>query len=280
MSIIVDGNQKADVQCSTSAGNFSLRLQRRWSPNGYDRALELFDRGFFDNSHFFRVVPGFLVQFGISYTQDQELNRFANALIPDDPQLEPRIKFDEGVVSFAGSGPNSRTSNLFIAYGAIPSLGTQLWETPIGTVVEGIETIRNLNHEYGDMPPWGNGPEQHKIRQGGISYIEEKFPHLDQFIECKVVKIQDGMGNNEMPKSGNLNEEKGIQKIDLPKHVRKKRMTATGVGHERLEESQESDHKHLSTDHVAIPITAAFTFFCVLMYVMKKGKRKVTAKSK
>ena len=68
--------------------------------------MELFERGWYDGSHFFRVVPDFLVQFGISYTDDEELSQFADKTFPDDPQLEPRIPFDEGVISFAGSGPN------------------------------------------------------------------------------------------------------------------------------------------------------------------------------
>mmetsp|Transcript_14035 Transcript_14035/g.41105 ORF Transcript_14035/g.41105 Transcript_14035/m.41105 type:complete len:268 (-) Transcript_14035:247-1050(-) len=90
------------VQCGSSAGPFTMRLERDWSPNGYARAIHLFQRGFFDNSHFFRVLPGFLVQFGISYTNSQDLRDTAIAIIPDDPQLDPPIPFEEGTVSFAG----------------------------------------------------------------------------------------------------------------------------------------------------------------------------------
>jgi hypothetical protein len=88
-----------------------------------------------------------------------------------------------------GSGPNSRTSQLFISYmkeGG--SLGTQLWETPIGRVVEGFETVvQQFYSGYGDMPPWGKGPVQQNIHgPDGLSYITDNFPLLDHFLECQV----------------------------------------------------------------------------------------------
>jgi cyclophilin family peptidyl-prolyl cis-trans isomerase len=98
-----------------------MRLIRKWSPLGYDRAVALFQRHFYDHSHFFRTVHGFLVQFGISYTTDEDLQHFASIPIQDDPHLDPPIPFEEGTVSYAGSGPNSRDSQLFIAYDAIDS---------------------------------------------------------------------------------------------------------------------------------------------------------------
>ena len=96
-----------------------------WAPIGYDRAVELFERKFFDGSHFFRTVPKFLVQFGISYSKDEELQKFARQTIPDDPPKG--IRFQRGTISFAGSGDNSRTSQLFISYGASTSLGKAKW---------------------------------------------------------------------------------------------------------------------------------------------------------
>lgn len=62
--VIVDG-KITDISCETTAGDFTMRLRRNWSPNGFDRVIELVKRGFFDRTHFFRVVPGFLVQFGM-----------------------------------------------------------------------------------------------------------------------------------------------------------------------------------------------------------------------
>jgi hypothetical protein len=98
-----------------------------------------------------------------------------------------------------GSGPNSRTSQLFISLrkdgGAF---GTQLWETPVGKVVNGFDTVvQHFYSDYGDMPPWGKGPIQHKIHgPEGLSYISENFPLLDSFIECEVVRQPPGDGSN------------------------------------------------------------------------------------
>jgi len=132
----------------------------------------------------------------MTYSKDPGLLRFANTPIPDDPQLDPRIPFVEGVISYAGSGPNSRTSQIFIAYGTVSTLGQSPWETPIGIVTEGMSnTIQKLYAEYGDMPPWGKGPVQQKIRNQGRVYIEKEFPLLDHFLECTVDK-NDGTVEN------------------------------------------------------------------------------------
>mmetsp|Transcript_145 Transcript_145/g.196 ORF Transcript_145/g.196 Transcript_145/m.196 type:complete len:256 (+) Transcript_145:74-841(+) len=172
----------AIVKCGTSTGPIVMQLHRKWSPKGYDRAVELFRRGFYDNTHFFRVVPKFLVQFGITYSTSQSLKKFANNPIPDDPKLG--IEFHEGTISYAGGGDNSRTSQLFISYGDSKSLGTQKWETPIGEIVEGMENVRKF-YSYGDMPPWGKGPVQGKIHSGR-SYIDDNFPKTDHFMKCTV----------------------------------------------------------------------------------------------
>jgi cyclophilin family peptidyl-prolyl cis-trans isomerase len=93
-------------------------------------------------------VPKFLVQFGISYSKDKELQKFAHTSIPDDPPQGR--KFQKGTISYAGSGENSRTSQIFISYGSAPSLGNEKWETPVGEVIEGMENIEAL-YSYGDM---------------------------------------------------------------------------------------------------------------------------------
>lgn len=96
----------ARVECETTAGTIILEMHREWSPAGYDRAVDLFARHFYDHSHFFRTVPNFLVQFGISYTKDESLQRLATTSIPDDPQLDPPIPFGEGTISYAGASAN------------------------------------------------------------------------------------------------------------------------------------------------------------------------------
>jgi hypothetical protein len=96
------------------------------------------------------------------------------------------------MISFAGSGPNSRTSQLFIAYDGAGNLGQSPWETPFGEVIEGMDNVRKL-YSYGDMPPWGKGPEQGPIRNRGSKYIEENFPLLDKFETCTVSKMNQSL---------------------------------------------------------------------------------------
>jgi len=178
-------HEEALVTCGTTKGDFTLHLHRDWSPNGYDRTIELFEAGFFDNSHFFRVVPKFLVQFGITYNAD--LKHLGNRQIQDDPKPDPPIPFEPGTLSFAGSGDNSRTSQLFISYGSAQSLGREKWETPVGKVVKGMANVEQF-YSYGDMPPWGKGPVQGKIHSGE-AYINDNFPLTDRFTTCRVERF-------------------------------------------------------------------------------------------
>ena len=210
----------ATVHCDTTSGPFEFHLYRRWSPNGVDRAIELFEQHFYDNSHFFRVVHGFLVQFGLSYTTDRALHQLGDSTIRDDPQLVPPIKFEEGIISYAGGGPNSRNSQLFIAYGPVPSLGRELWETPIGKVVKGMENVRKFYDGYGDMPPWGKGPVQQKIRNRGASYMEEEFPLMDRFLECKIEKKDDK--KEEYPQHIRSREDNAVVKEKIITNIRSK----------------------------------------------------------
>jgi cyclophilin family peptidyl-prolyl cis-trans isomerase len=212
--------QHALVECTTTAGPISLHLHRSWAPSGYDRATSLFERGYYDHSHFFRVVPHFLVQFGISYTSDSELKRLADTTIPDDLKRNDLMPFREGMVSFAGSGPNSRTSQLFIAYDHAGGLGNSPWETPFGEVTpETIENARKLYSGYGDMPPWGKGPEQGPIRNRGESYITENFPLLDNFVTCNVKRMEDSLlsssaGEEELEEVADENAETSEEEIN------------------------------------------------------------------
>ena len=121
-----------------------------------------------------------------------------------------------------GSGKNSRTSHLFISYGSSESLGTQPWETPVGYVSSGMDTIHSLNHDYGDMPPWGHGPEQHKIRQGGRKYVEENFPALDEFLKC-TVKVNNAVEElgEEVSANQELEDVEEVHYIDPAEQVTK-----------------------------------------------------------
>lgn len=102
-----------------------------WAPLGARRFLRLVHAGFFNNIPLFRVVPGFLVQFGISLDPDMN-SRFAEQL-KDDPPLG--ISFRKGLMAFAGYGVNSRSTQVFIGYEGAAGLGNAPWETPFAEVL-------------------------------------------------------------------------------------------------------------------------------------------------
>lgn len=107
------------------------------------------------------------------------------------------------VCFFIGSGPDSRTSQLFISLSESGgNFGVEKWETPIGKVLYGIEHVKHFYSQYGDMPPWGHGPLQGKIHEYGEAYIEEEFPKLDRFLECHVLRHQPGDERRESLRHG------------------------------------------------------------------------------
>jgi peptidyl-prolyl cis-trans isomerase A (cyclophilin A) len=160
----------ATVQCKTTKGEFTLHLFRSWSPNGYDRFLQLVDHEYFTDIGFFRVITNFIVQFGISTKSDQLQWADNLGTIPDDPSILPN-NFCEGCISFAGGGKNSRGYQVFIATKESNWLGRDPWETPFGLVTDGLENIRNFYAGYGDHKPNGNAPDQGMIRDGGQDYL-------------------------------------------------------------------------------------------------------------
>jgi cyclophilin family peptidyl-prolyl cis-trans isomerase len=151
-----------------------------------------------------QVIPNFLVQFGISYNpdlQDQET-------ILDEPQLNPRIPFEMGTIAFAGSGENSRDTHLFIALdpSGDPQWGKEdPWETPVGRVVEGLETVVQHFYSYGDD---ADLPEQGRIYEGP-EYIEKDFPLTDKFETCTVERYHSQYGEHKVTKEeGNAAQQK------------------------------------------------------------------------
>jgi cyclophilin family peptidyl-prolyl cis-trans isomerase len=134
----------------------------------------LVEKEWFENSPFFRSVEGFLMQFGISPFEKRRRYWEKKGPILDDPKIGQKVK--KYTVAYAGGGKDSRTTQLWIALNpgepgfASGGLGQQPWETPIGEVIEGTKTIDALYKGYGDMPPWGKGPDPGKIQVSIVSY--------------------------------------------------------------------------------------------------------------
>mmetsp|Transcript_16276 Transcript_16276/g.33494 ORF Transcript_16276/g.33494 Transcript_16276/m.33494 type:complete len:266 (+) Transcript_16276:123-920(+) len=173
--------------CLTTKGDFSVKFIRSWAPLGYDRIRDLFEDDFFEGMYMYRVVPKFLVQFGVPTIQaiDQEvLDKYKGNTIKDDPMhLHP---FEKGTISYAGSGPNSRVSDLFISYSNNGGLGNSPWEVPVGYVTEGMEVVESF-HSYGDLSVFNpKGPDQNKLRNQGETYVKDNFPLMDHIISCSI----------------------------------------------------------------------------------------------
>ena len=164
------------IDFDTSRGPFVVEVHTDWAPYGATRLYELAKNGFYDGDRFFRVVRGFVAQFGIS--GDPAVNRdWANASIPDDPRTQHN---ERGTVSFAKSrAPNSRSTQLFINLrDNSASLDAQSF-APVGKVVSGMEVVDDLYAGYGDMAPMGTGPDATQIQMQGNDYLSRNFPHLD-----------------------------------------------------------------------------------------------------
>ena len=135
--------------------------------------------GFFDDVRFYRVVPGFIVQFGKHGTVAVN-DAWVSATIPDDPM---RISNSKGTVAFAANGPDSRATELFISTGENGrKLDQQRVFAPIGRVTQGMDVVEQLNAEYGEEP------NHARIARQGNAYLERWFPALDYIKEARVAE--------------------------------------------------------------------------------------------
>ncbi len=162
------------VRFETTQGDFTVEVHRDWAPHGADRLFNLVRIGYFEDIAFFRVIDGFMAQFGIH--DSPEVNRaWRSAEIPDD---EAQRSNTRGKLTFATRGPNTRTSQLFINYADNSQLDAQGF-TPVGEVVDGMDVVDSLYSGYGEGAPGGAGPDQGRIQQEGNSYLRDEFPDLD-----------------------------------------------------------------------------------------------------
>jgi len=158
----------------TSKGVFVVEVHRDWAPNGADRFYNLVKHGFYDNVRFFRVISGFMVQFGIN--GDPRVSaKWREARIPDDPVRQSNRR---GYITYAMAGPNTRTSQVFINFTDNAGLDRQGF-SPFGRVISGMNVVDALNAEYGEGVPRGRGPDQGRIQTEGNAYLARQFGRLD-----------------------------------------------------------------------------------------------------
>jgi peptidyl-prolyl cis-trans isomerase A (cyclophilin A) len=170
------------VTLDTSKGAVVLEITRGWAPHGADHFYELVQNRYYDGDRFYRVVPRFVVQFGIN--GDPQISQLWSSLrIPDDPVKQ---KNRSGTVTFASSGPGARTTQVFVNMRDNLPLDREGF-APIGRVAEGMDVLERLYGGYGDMPPSGSGPDGVEIERQGNSYLDNHFPRLD-FIKKAAVQ--------------------------------------------------------------------------------------------
>ena len=170
------------VEFDTSKGPFVIEVHRDWAPNGADRFYNLVKNGFYDNVRFFRVVEGFMAQFGIN--GDPKVSSiWREARIKDDPV---RISNKRTFVTFATAGPNTRTTQVFISFSDNSNLDAQGF-APFGQVVSGMKVVDSLYSGYGEGAPGGRGPNQTRVQSEGNAYLASSFPNLDYVKKATIV---------------------------------------------------------------------------------------------
>jgi len=157
------------VTFETTRGSFVVQVNRAWAPNGADRFYALVQNQFFDGDPFFRVVPGFIAQFGLNL--NRKINeQWDDPRIPDDSVRQSNLR---GTMTFASEGPNSRNHQLFFNLADKNVRLDRAGFAPLGKVVSGMAVVDSLYSAYGDAP------EQHFINTMGESYLKRLFPKLD-----------------------------------------------------------------------------------------------------
>jgi len=170
------------VKFDTSKGAFVIEVHRDWAPLGADRFYNLVKNGFFDNARFFRVISGFMVQFGIN--ADPKISAlWRGARINDDPVRQSN---NRGMITFATAGPNTRTTQVFINYANNARLDAMGF-APFGQVVSGMNVVDALYSDYGEGAPAGAGPEQGRVQGEGNAYLMKDFPKLDYIKTATIV---------------------------------------------------------------------------------------------
>lgn len=188
VSTLIDGltDERApaeyDLILDTNRGRIVARIHREWSPNAADRVWTLTRHGYYDNSPFYRVIPGFVAQFGLG--PYPEVNRaVASYKMPDDTQGRP---IERGTLAMARSGrAHSRTAQLFLSGGSFEFLQRSGYGA-LGEVVQGMDVLQSLEGCYGEQAPRGQGPPQSQVAAHGEGYLAKGWPRVDRIRRAKV----------------------------------------------------------------------------------------------
>jgi homoserine O-acetyltransferase len=176
------------VAFETSAGPFTVEIHRDWAPIGVDRLYHLVQAGFFDDSRFARVVPNFIVQFGIP-GDPRVTAEWKDRQLHDDPVRHANAR---GTIAYAMIGPNTRTHQFFISRVDNTRLDAQGF-SPLGEVVDGMDAVDRIYSGYGETSGGGMraGKQQEVLAQGN-AWLDANFPKLDRLIRARIVPVPGG----------------------------------------------------------------------------------------
>jgi peptidyl-prolyl cis-trans isomerase A (cyclophilin A) len=176
-ALVATAPAEFDVKFVTTKGDFTVHVTRAWAPRGANRFYNLARHHFFDGAYFFRVIPGFVAQFGISpYPAVAKV--WDSADIKDDPVTHHNVP---GTIVFATAGPNTRTSQLFINYRDNTSNLDPQGFAPFGEVTEGMDVVKQFYSGY------GGDLDQDKITAGGKDYVQKNYPQMDMIKTATLV---------------------------------------------------------------------------------------------
>lgn len=175
------------VRLETSAGPVTLMVHRDWAPIGADRFYYLVRNAFFDGARFFRVHAGFVAQFGLN-GDPAIIAAWKHRTIPDDPV---RVSNRRGTLAYAMTGPNTRTTQIYVNLADNPRLDAQGF-APFAEVTSGMDVILRLYSGYGESSGGGlRAGKQAPIEAGGNAYLTREFPKLDYIERAVVVPIRE-----------------------------------------------------------------------------------------
>lgn len=169
------------VHLETSEGAVVIEVNRSWAPNGADRFYNLVKNGYYDDTRFYRVVEGFMAQFGLKGVPRVD-EAWRNVTTPDDPFTQSNTR---GRITFAHAGPNTRSTQVFFNFKDNTHLDESGF-TPFGEVVEGMDVVDRIYAGYGELPPAGQGPDYAKAWVQGNAYLDAAYPRLTKIVRTTV----------------------------------------------------------------------------------------------
>ncbi|HTC33811.1 MAG TPA: peptidylprolyl isomerase [Bryobacteraceae bacterium] len=170
------------VKFETSQGEFVVEARRAWAPHGVDRFHELLRMHYFDQSRFFRVVPGFIAQFGV-HRDFNVHGKWREYFIADDPPQQKNLR---GTLAFAMSGGGTRATEIFINLADDPALDQQGF-VPFAKVVQGMDVVDKFYAGYGEMRPEGKYIDPTRVEGEANEYLVQRFPNLDYISKTEIL---------------------------------------------------------------------------------------------